>query len=103
MKFPYKQYACIFVNEEREIELVRALIKEMDAFEFDYLPKDLVKVWDGSQLLAYTGKFDQIDVDQLTFLAWKRGIRMCVIVGGGHGDMPEWFYVTDPVKEPRDA
>ena len=41
-----KGYARLYVDTEEDIERLRGLIKELDAFEFEYLPDDLIATFD---------------------------------------------------------
>ena len=57
-----------YVFKEEHISIVGQIIKELDDFEYDYMPNDWICVWDEnwkcSPPLVYNGKFD-INVIQL--------------------------------------
>lgn len=44
MTFDYKGYGRIFVEKEKDIQKVKDKIKELDDFEYEYLPDDLIRV-----------------------------------------------------------
>ena len=59
MKFPHKGYGRFFVENEEDIAKVKEIIKEMDDFEYAYLPEDLITVFsDENMQSVYTHKFD---------------------------------------------
>ena len=41
--FPRKGYGAIFVEKPEDVERVKSIIREMDEFEYGYLPENLVK------------------------------------------------------------
>lgn len=96
MQFYRKEYGRIFVEKEEDIPRVREIIKDMDEFEYSYLPEDLIAVYEppvcapngtpiSSVSTVYNGKFDDLDLGKLMFRCWNAGIRMfCVI--GRYGD-----------------
>lgn len=73
--FPYKGRGRIFVEKQEDIEKIHTIIKDMDAREFEqYLPKDLVGVYQGDICdRVYIGKF-QLDLEKLLALAYEQGI-----------------------------
>lgn len=86
--FPRKLYGAIFVENEEDIQKVKDIIKAMDDFEYEYLPSELIKVFnpnerifeDGSKHyyipLCYTHKFDSLDLNELQARCWMAGIHM---------------------------
>ena len=77
MHFERKSYGRIFVQKEEDIEKVKSVIKEMDEFEYDYLPDDFIAVFSKDNMEAkYTHKFYELDTQELTRLCWERGIYM---------------------------
>lgn len=82
--FPRKKYGKIFVNNRDDIPKVKEIIKAMDEFEFSYLPEELVDMFapeicqNGSYLvrLAYTHKFDSLDLNELQARCWMAGIHV---------------------------
>ena len=94
--FPRKGYGRIFVEKEEDIDAVKRIIFGMDEFEYEYLPKDLITVFDPKissfpsenpkdhlQLtLAYTHKFDELDLNELQFRCWANGIKVFCCMNG---------------------
>lgn len=82
MTLDRKGYGRIFVEKETDIQKVKDIIKEMDEFEFDYLPDDLITVFSEDNMKAvYTHKFSDLDTQLLTRICWERGIKMFVWYG----------------------
>lgn len=100
-KFYSKGYGIILVSKEEEIGIVKAEIKEMDAFEYDYLPDNLIRVMPptGSILLEYNGKFDDLDIDILAIRLWRKGIHILAI--SSSGDDSIYIQSTENNKDPR--
>ena len=63
---PRKGYATLYVKKEEDIQKVKDIIKEMDEFEFDYMPDTFIQVWNGEDKPCYTGKFDSLDLYELS-------------------------------------
>ena len=82
MKFPHKGYGRIYVEKEEDIQKVKDIIKEMDEFEFEYLPKDLITVFKDKIVTTFTGKFDDLDISILMEKCWQQGIKMFCVDGG---------------------
>jgi DNA polymerase elongation subunit (family B) len=80
--FPRKGLGRIYVTKEEDIEKVNEIIKEMDEFEWEYLPDRFIAVFDEHLPAIYTHKFDSIDIDKLTARCWGRGI-------------PIWAYIEE--------
>ena len=81
--FMKKTYGRIFVPVGMTAALVHEAVRELDAYEFDYMPKDIVAVWNPGEpppRLVYTHKFE-IDIDKLTALCWSRGIHVWCVTG----------------------
>lgn len=77
MNFERKGYGRIFVQKEEDIQKVKDIIKEMDEFEYEYLPENLIAVFSPENMDAvYTHKFDDLDTNELTRKCWERGIYM---------------------------
>lgn len=82
MKLTRKGYARVYVDTVENIEKVKEIIKEIDEFEFDYLPKDLIAVYTEYPKLCYTHKFDGLDINKLTANCWAVGIKIWVLDNG---------------------
>jgi hypothetical protein len=73
-----KSYGAIYVNNIEDVEKVKEIIEEMDKYEFDYLPNELIKPFSEYPSVAYTHKFCDMDMDKLTAICWSKGIFMWV-------------------------
>ena len=71
-----------YVYEEHHVEEVRQIVKELDDFEFDYMPTNWIVYWDRDSKkvppLIYNGKFD-INVIDLKIACAKKGIAISVL------------------------
>lgn len=82
MKFIYKGYGRIFVEKEEDIQKVKDKIKEIDNFEYEYLPDNLITVWNKDlNDLTYTYKFDEMNIDNLCEELQKSGIKVAWVRG----------------------
>ncbi len=100
-EFPRKGYGRIFVEKEEDISKVREIIRKMDEFEYGYLPNDLIKVF-GPNIrrfpdhdpkdhlwldMAYTHKFDSLNLNELQFRCWAAGIKVfCCMNHNGYDE-----------------
>jgi len=82
MKFPHKGYGRIYVEKEEDIQKVKDIIKEMDEFEFEYIPKDLIAVFKDKIVTTHTHKFSDLDISVLMGKCWQQGIKMFCVDGG---------------------
>ena len=81
--FTRKGYGRIYVSGGMEnITAVEDEIKEMDEFEFEYLPEDYVALFDEYPNLKYAHKFDDLDINELTARCWKKGIHIFCLDNG---------------------
>lgn len=83
-----KGYGRIYVDNAENIEKVKDIIKHMDEFEFDYLPKDLIAVHTEFPKVVYTHKFCDLDMDKLTAKCWQNGVKIWVF-DAGNNEYPE--------------
>jgi len=83
----HKGYGRIYCESADDIPKVEAIIKEMDEFEFGYLPPTLVAEFTEYPNVVYTHKFSDMDMDALTATCWKRGIKIWVF-DAGHQEYP---------------
>jgi small-conductance mechanosensitive channel len=72
--FIRKTQGRIYVNYLDDIQKVKDEIKEMNEFEYEYLPNDFIVLFNKYPETVYTGKFDDLDIDELTARCWKKGI-----------------------------
>lgn len=91
-----KGYARIYVDKPEDVEKVKAIIKELDQFEYDYLPDALVAPFSEYPALVYTHKFDGLCMDRLTATCWKRGIHIWVCDNGTNAWMEDATKVIKP-------
>lgn len=79
---PHKGYGRIYVENVEDIPKVKDIIKEMDEYEFRYMPQDLIAPFRSYPAVVYTHKFNDLDMDALTATCWDRGIRIWVFCAG---------------------
>lgn len=79
---PRKGYGRILVQKEEDIQKVKDIIKEMDDFEYDYLPDDMIAVFKTNDVkTVYTHKFDSLDLNELQIRCWEQNIPIMIIKG----------------------
>jgi hypothetical protein len=78
----HKGYGRIYVDLPEHIEMVKAIIQEMDEFEFGYLPKDLIAIYTEYPKVVYTHKFSDLNMNTLTAKCWNRKIHIWVFDAG---------------------
>lgn len=93
---PRKGYARIFVEKEEDIPKVKEIIQKMDEYEYEYLPNELIAVFDPNIKtfpkenpkdhlwldFKYTHKFDSLNLNELQFRCWAEGIKIFCCIGG---------------------
>ena len=79
--FPRKEYGRIFVQKKEDIEKVEEVIRQMDSFEYEYLPDEFVGVFEVKEINGYrfiklkeTHKFDSLDLNVFQSICWHEGI-----------------------------
>lgn len=80
MELVRKGNSRCFVFSYEDIQKVYDTIKEIDEFEFEYIPEDWVTIWDGKgydSSMVYNGKFD-IDVPRLIDECGKKGVGIII-------------------------
>ena len=86
MKFPHKGYGRLFVKTKEDIAKVKEIIKEIDSFEYSYLPEDLITVFSDENMKAvYTHKFSDLNMTEVLYRAWSRGINCFCVFGKING------------------
>lgn len=93
MNFTRKGYGRIYVVNENDIPKVDAIIKQMDAFEHEYLPVGFIAPFSDYPSVVYTHKFDSLDTNALTAICLKQGITV-FCCDNGHGE-----YMKDGAAE----
>lgn len=91
-----KGYGRIYCAKPEDVEKVSAIIKELDAFEHEYLPKNLIAPFSEYPKVSYTHKFDGLCMNRLTAECWKRGIFIWVCDNGNAEFMTE---LAEPVMD----
>ena len=82
MKFPHKGHGRFFVEKEEDIFKIKEIIREMDEFEYAYLPSDLIAVFsDENMHSVYTHKFDDMNMTEVMYRAWSKGIKCFCVFG----------------------
>ena len=82
MNFTRKGYGRIFVKKAEDAELVRTIVREMDEFELEYMPKDIVAPFSEYPQLTYLHKFCDLDIHELTARCWERGVWIFCVDNG---------------------
>ena len=82
LKFSHKGWGRIYVSDELKIARVKQIIREMDNFECEYLPKDMIAPFSEYPIICYTHKFDALNLDTLTARCWKEGIYIFCVDNG---------------------
>lgn len=90
----HKGYGRIYVDWNDHIQTVHNIIKEMDEYEFGYMPSDIVTHASDYPKVVYTHKFDDLDMDELTARCWRVGVRIWVF-NAGHNEYPTSKMVTE--------
>jgi len=83
--FTRKGYGRIYVDKTENIEKVKAIIKEMDDFEYSYLPEKLVAPITEYPQVEYTHKFDSVNLDELTIRCYRTNIFI-ICIDNGHNE-----------------
>lgn len=80
--FTRKGYGRIYLENMGAAEYVLGIIKRMDPYEFNYTPKDIFAPLSKYPECIGVGKFDDLDLDALTYNCLVRGIKiMCCDFG----------------------
>lgn len=78
----HKGFGRIYCENVEDIKKVDTIIKELDEFEYGYLPDRMITTYDQYPEVVYTGKFSDMDMNKLTSECWKRGIKVWVFDSG---------------------
>jgi hypothetical protein len=82
MQFTHKGYGRIFVEKEEDIAKLHTLIKNMDEYEYGYLPQDLITVYNPEKYRSvYVHKFSDLDMGKVLKEAWRQDIHCFVVFG----------------------
>ena len=108
MTFPTKGYGRIFCKNMNDITKVKEIIKEIDEYEYQYLPEDLITIFpipkeeNGEKSIylkaVYTHKFNDLDLNELQARCFIKGIPIfCYIVSSSYNYNDEFYcdmYIT---------
>ena len=82
MQFSRKGYGRIFVEHEEDVDKIKEIIKEIDDYEYNYLPDGLITVFSSdSYESAYVHKFCDMDMGKVLKAAWEKVIHCFVVFG----------------------
>ena len=74
----HKGYSRIYIEDMEKAKDVESIIKEMDDFEYSYLPDKMIAPFNVYPRTVYTGKFSDMNMNQLTAKCWEAGIKIWV-------------------------
>lgn len=82
MMFSRKGYGRIYVRTEEDVQALKNIIKEMDDYEYSYMPEDLITVFSEENFTStYVHKFCDLDMGKVLKAAWSKGIYCFVVFG----------------------
>ena len=94
-EFTHKGYGRIYCASADDVQKVHDIIKAIDPSEYEgYMPKELVAPFSEYPAVVYLHKFSDMDMDMVTAICWKRGLRIWVL-DAGHTQ----FYTDKTIKE----
>lgn len=79
-EFVRKSYGRIYVAPDGNPGDVAEIIRQLDEFEYGYLPDNFIAKWNGKIEPVYGWKFE-MDIDKLTTECWNRGIWLFCVTG----------------------
>lgn len=92
--FTRKGYGRIYVKNPSDIPMIHEIIKDIDEFEYDYLPEGFIAPLKEYPRLVPTQKFDGIDLDHLTIYCAINDIQI-ICLDNGHQET-----IYHPIKWP---
>jgi hypothetical protein len=75
-----KTYGRIYVAKPEDVQVVKDTIKEVDGFEYEYMPEDVVAVFGTDDELVYLHKFE-IDANALAKACMEKGVWIWIVDG----------------------
>lgn len=63
--FTRKGYGRIYVTKPEHIAIVDNIIRQMNEYEHSYMNKEFITTFDNYPQVVYTGKFDELNIDDL--------------------------------------
>jgi hypothetical protein len=82
MNLTKKGWGRIYVADPKFVDAVKRIIRELDEFEYTYLPEGMVCGFSEYPRLVYTHKFCDMDMNLLTAACWNQGIWIWVCDNG---------------------
>lgn len=82
-----KGYSRLYCENRIDIPGIINLLIQFDEYEFGYMPDKWITTSDEYPKVVYTGKFDDIDIDEFTALCWKNGFKVWIF-DAGNEDIP---------------
>ena len=77
--FSKKTYGRIFVEFSEDIERVDAIIKRLDDWEYGYMPKDFITVYDPSNRPIIYGHKFELNMEKLRLACFVVGISVMLV------------------------
>lgn len=89
-QFVRKGMGRIFTDREENVNKIKEIIRQVDAYEADYMPSDLIAVYtpDDPVELVYAGKF-AIDLDALLAACREQDVTAACVKGQPFSDTPD--------------
>lgn len=85
--FTHKGYGRIYVEDAESIEKVKSVIRQIDEYEYTYMPGELITLYSEYPNVRYVHKFSDLDLDELTATCWNLGIKIWIF-DSGHNEFP---------------
>lgn len=79
MKYERHTYGRLYTDKAENIPQIEQIMEEIDAFEYEYLPKDFIAVFDGTMDTVPVGKFDTMNMAEVLQRCWEQGIHVFVL------------------------
>ena len=86
----HKGYSRLYALSYVDQAGVARVIKELDDYEYGYMPEDWIAHVSEYPKVVYTGKFSDLDMNLLTIACWRQG-------------MPVWVFDAGHIEWPSDA
>lgn len=87
-----KGWSRLYVRNQDDVDRVVEIVRELDSFEFDYMPEGWVAAFDEFPNVVYTGKFGGLCMTRLVATCWSRGIA-CFVFDARYKN---WVHIEIP-------
>lgn len=91
-QFGRKTYGRIFVKQSADVEKVCEIIRELDEFEYEYMPDEFVAVYDSTNCPVTYGHKFELDMDRLRFACFNEAVPVMLVTNCA--ELQEWRDVT---------